>query len=299
MSLHSAIRAVATDRADRLIRCQLEVVSIAEISPSFRRVTLRGAGLAIYTDPLPADAFRLFPPVPASRADAGAAAATGVTAATGATRAGVPPSRAFTVRTFAPGSDRLAFDAFVHGAGLVDRWMRGLGPGDGVGIAGMRAEFVAEPVGASSAGGPLLLVADGSGLPAVAAILAALPAGRPAFAVLGGVAEADRVLVPARPEHQVHWVRGLALPEAVRTFPRLGVAAVAWVAAEASQVRIIRRHLLELHGVPRAQVRVSAYWKAGSTMEDLDALSTRRYAEAAAQGRDVRDPEILEEIVLA
>lgn len=280
MSLHQAIRAAATDRTERPIRCELQVDGVAEISPSFRRITLRGAGLVAYTDPLPADAFRLFPPAPRDGA---------------APVAGTAPSRAFTVRTFDPAAERLAFDAFVHGTGLVDGWLRGLRPGAGVGIAGMRVEFVPAPV-ASAAPDPLLLVADGSGLPAATAILAALPAGRPVVAVLGGVAEADRALVPVRPEHRIHWVRRLALPEAVRTLPRLGPSAAAWVAAEAAQVRIIRRHLVELHGVPRSQVRASAYWKAGFTMDDLDAAAVRRYDEAVAAGRDAQDPAVLEEI---
>ncbi|EIV90710.1 siderophore-interacting protein [Frankia sp. QA3] len=295
MSLHEAIRAVATDRAQRPIRCELQVDAVTEISPSFRRITLRGAGLAAYTDPLPADAFRLFPSVPAARDGAARDGA----ATAGAPGAGVAPSRAFTVRTFDPAAERLAFDAFAHGAGLVDRWLRGLGPGTGVGITGMRVEFVLAPVAAAAAAtDPLLLVADGSGLPAAAAILAALPAGRPALAVLGGVATADRVLVPARPGHRIRWVRRHALPEAVRTLPRLGGAAVAWVAAEAAQVRIIRRHLVELHGVPRSQVRTSAYWKAGFTMDDLDAAAVPRQAEAVAEGWDERDPEGLAEIVI-
>ncbi|SNQ46313.1 Side tail fiber protein [Frankia canadensis] len=326
-TLREAIRTVSADRSTRTIQTMIQIESVATVSPSFRRVTAVGDGLAAYTDPMPADAFRLFP-APAGLPGDGSG--------------GAETSRAFTVRTFDPAANRLTFDVHVHDGGLAGRWLDGLGGGESVRIIGMRVEFVpgadgdgtahlngdagvgdadvgdagvgdagvgasegqrAAGAGRSGGGtdgetGPLILAADLSGLPAVAAILAALPSARPAIAVISGAAAGDRPLLPARPGDDVRWVPAGGLVDAVRALPRPGNAATAWIGAEASEVRQIRRVVLGELGVRRPQLRAAAYWKRGASFDEMDADTTRRYTEAVAAGRDITDPAVLEDLGL-
>ncbi|TCJ32844.1 siderophore-interacting protein [Parafrankia sp. BMG5.11] len=293
-TLRESIRAASARRAGRMIQCEVAVEAVAVVSPSFRRVTVRGDGLSAYIDPLPADAFRLFlhPPAAAgtgSGADAGAAGPDD--------RAEL--SRAFTVRTFDPAANRLTFDVHRHGSGFAAGWLDRLWPGDTADLLGMRVEFAPPEAGAPARTSTAILVADGSGLPAVAAILAALPAGQPAVVLLSGLAEQDLGLLPERPGDDLRLVPAGGLPAAVRALTRPDGGALAFVAAEASEVRVIRRLLAEDLGVPRGDLRASAYWRAGETMEEADAAAELRYAEAAAQGRDLSDPAVLEELALA
>ncbi|WP_235497492.1 siderophore-interacting protein [Frankia sp. R43] len=281
-SLREAIRSRSADRAGRLLDCSVEVESVAEVSPSFRRVTVVGAGLAAYTDPTPADAFRLFPP--------GAGDDDGDD--------GPGLSRAFTVRSFDPGTRRLTFDVHSHGTGLVARWLDDLAGGDVAGIIGMRIEFV---VGSQVGGARpelTILAADVCGLPAVAAIVAALPPEQRAVVVISGAAPADRELLPDRPGDDVRWVPAGSLTDGVRALPRPRGGTLAWVAGEAGEVRAIRRVLLTDLGVARDDLRAAAYWKAGVTSDDVDAQAAQRYDDAVAAGRDVSDPDVLEDLAL-
>ncbi|MCL9761196.1 siderophore-interacting protein [Frankia sp. AiPa1] len=68
---------------------------------------------------------------------------------------------------------------------------------------------------------------------------------------------------------------------------------------EAGEVRTVRRILLDELGTDRSQLHAAAYWKRGSSFEDLDAQNARRYAAALAAGRDLSDPEVLEELALS
>lgn len=298
VTLRESIRAASAQRASRTIQCEVAVESVAVVSPSFRRVTVRGGGLAAYTDRMPADAFRLFPRRPAS---AGTAPARAVPAGTGARE---PrdlrgrPSRAFTVRTFDPATLRLTFDVHRHGRGLTARWLDGLRPGDTADLVGMRVEFAPPAAGAAPRTDPAILAADGSGLPAVAAILDALPAEQPAVVLLSGLVGQDRALVPSRPHDDLHVVPAGRLTDAVRSLARPVGGAVAFVAAEAGEVRVIRRLLARDLGVAPGDLRASAYWKAGATMDEADADAERRYTAALEQGRDLSDPAVLEDLAL-
>ncbi|MCK9874247.1 siderophore-interacting protein [Frankia sp. Ag45/Mut15] len=286
-NLKAAVRALSVERPGRFLRCPVRVESAAVVSPSFQRVTLVADGFAGYTEQLPADAFRLFPggveePV------AGSAA--------GAVDPGV--SRAFTVRSFDPAANRLVFDAHVHHGGLTARWLDGAADGGTAELIGMRVEFVPGPIAARVAD-TVLLLADLSGLPAVAAILTALSPDQSATVVISGAVAGDQPLLPARPGDDVRWVPAGGLVDAVGGLPRPSGVAAGWVASEAGEVRAIRRLLLDELGVDRTQLHAAAYWKRGSSFDDLDAQNARRYAEAIAAGHDVTDPAVLEELAFS
>ncbi len=109
----------------------------------------------------------------------------------------------------------------------------------------------------------------------------------------------DQPLLPARPGDDVRWVPAGGLVDAVGGLPRPAGVAAGWVASEAGEVRAIRRLLLGELGVDRAQLHAAAYWKRGSSFDDLDAQNARRYAEAIAAGHDVTDPAVLEELAFS
>lgn len=255
-TIRSEIRRLTRSGDPRVI-CPVTVESVAELTPRFARVVVRGDGLAAYRTLRPADAFELMIP------------ADGI----GSVRMpklgpyGVPVwpagrpaplTRAFTVRAFDPATLRLTFDVALHGEGPVMSWLDRTRPGDSVVQLGTRREF--------SAGDGIdnhLLIGDPSSLPAIASIVESLDA--PATVFLQVESEVDQVLVGG----DVQWVVGppgagpdSALEKAVRTSPRLRGRTQAWLAAEAGVVRSLRPYLVSDLGVRPDDLHTAAYWTA-------------------------------------
>ena len=119
-----------------------------------------------------------------------------------------------------------------------------------------------------------LLAGDEAALPAIAASLERIPAGRPVLAVLivdgpdcrlaldcpgdlriTWVHRADHA---RDPDHVVRAVEGLDFPDG-----RVHV----FVHGEASEVRAVRKHLLGARGLPRDGASISPYWRRNHTDE--------------------------------
>ncbi|MFF1922418.1 siderophore-interacting protein [Streptomyces sp. NPDC058221] len=179
-----------------------------------------------------------------------------------------PLMRSFTVRSYDPGSGRMAVDFVLHGdGGPATRWASGAAPGDVLGMVGPSSAY-ARPLPRA---GHLLLAGDESALPAIGTILESLPAGARATvcAEVADAAEEQRFATAA--EVTVHWVhrdRGGSLPDAVRSAVLPEGDAAAWLAGEAGTVRALRRHLVEERGLPRTAVEFSGYWRRALTQDD-------------------------------
>ncbi len=222
-----------------------------------------------------------------------------------------PVLRTYTVRAARPEVAEVDLDVVLHGtgdgpdgtAGPAATWAAQAAVGDPVVLLGPdrpgrgRAWGVewAPPATASR----LLLAGDETALPAVGAILEALPPGRRAVAVLevpqagdvqdlrlpDGVgvrwlARADRprgeLLVPA--VHAALVELGVAAAPAaapedvdldteplweVPEDPAAGAGCYAWLAGEAGVVKRLRRHLVGDLGVDRRSVAFMGYWREG------------------------------------
>jgi NADPH-dependent ferric siderophore reductase len=266
----------------------ITVASVTRISDGFLRMAVTSEEFRQYDKPMPADAFKLMlPPAGHDRFDVPLRGEDLIPYwPEGSIR---PMLRAATVRTYDPDEQRMEIDVADHAAGLLIEWVRSNPVGRTVMLSGMRREFVAgEGVDHQ------VLIGDATALPAVAAILESLDRA-PVTTYLAVTNASDRALLPSI--GTVHWVTDLAADVTAATPPPGRVQV--WIAAEAAQVRDVRRHVLQSWAVHRDDLRFSAYWKAGFDASQFDAANLVRYQEAAAAKRDILDPDVREEIELA
>ena len=277
-TIRDRIRELSQNRAI-LIDDTVEVVQTRRLTPGFQRVTLAGPCLAAYTKALPADAFKI-----------------DIAAGEGAL------IRGFTVRTFDPVRLRIEFDVALHDGGPASRWSEEVEVGTPARFLGFRRDFalgddVSEHV----------IITDASGLPAVAAILEALPMEHRVTLLAETSDVADRALLDEAvlrlaENLQIHWIVGAPSRGADSPLSRAAAEmlvshdAQVWLAAESATVRTIRRHLLHVCGVPRGNLHATAYWIAGITSSERDDREAVVYGEAVDAGLDVMDPAVYDRI---
>lgn len=294
-SIRSVIRSM--NRNASAFSCLVTVEGATPVSAGFVRVTVSGEGLAAYREVLPADAFKIMlPPDGHPTVDFPLRGDDGLPYWPEGTRR--PVLRAFTVRRFDRARLRLEFDVMRHHGGVATTWLNRVGPGDVIGLSGMRRDF--HPGAGVTRH---LIVGDASALPAVAAILDAWPAGTAATVYLAADDGTDRALVPIRDNVELRWVDGAsptgtgsALERAVRDHERPGGRIQAWICAEAGVVRGLRRWVLNDLGVARDDLHASAYWRAGLDMTEMDAFHLGRYERVIASGAEAADPDTREAV---
>ena len=167
-------------------------------------------------------------------------------------------------------------------SGPASRWAAGARPGDRVLVLGPAVRDNSAVRFRPPEGTDLVVLwADETALPAAAAILRSLPAGLPVRAWCEVPTAADRRRLDTRADARVTWlVRDEGAPGAAAALraARLPTATTpyAWVAGESSQVRAVRRHLVQERGYARDQVTFVGYWRRGRSEEQW-----RAEAEAA------------------
>lgn len=258
------------------VSCVATVTSIAQLSPSYTRVTVASAELASYEVTLPADGIKIGIP----------------------NRAGTLERRAMTVSA-RPTATSLSFDVLQHEGGIVAPWLAGLRGGKPVEVHAVRREFaIGEGIQSH------LIVADASALPAAASLIRSIPAQHVIRAFLHAPSAEDaRSLLPA------HQGLELFLREAndawpaeeicreVAALPKLP-ASQAWFAAEAASVAMLRRQWVA-DGNSRDNLFAAAYWKTGRDSTARDAGLMRVFTEAMAQQIDLSDPDVRSELELS
>jgi NADPH-dependent ferric siderophore reductase len=121
----------------------------------------------------------------------------------------------------------------------------------------------------------VLLTADETALPAVAATLAWLPPGTPVRAFIEVAHPGDRVPLPTKADADITWLirtgpdRTTALLSAVSSAAFPPGVPYAWVAGESACVRALRRHLVSDRALDRARITFTGYWRQGTTEDDL------------------------------
>ncbi|GAA1120045.1 siderophore-interacting protein [Nocardiopsis composta] len=180
-------------------------------------------------------------------------------------RAEWPVTRTYTVRAWDPESRELTIDFVHHGdTGLAGPWASAARPGDRIRMLG--------PGGGYAPGAEAdwhLLAGDESALPAIAASVERLPAGREAHVFVEVAGPEEEQKLAAHSGVRVHWVHrgerrvGEALAAAVRglDFPEGEVQA--FVHGEAGFVKELRRLLRVEHRIPKERLSISGYWRLG------------------------------------
>ncbi|GAA2447178.1 siderophore-interacting protein [Streptomyces macrosporus] len=257
------------------------VVRRRRLGPSIVRITFGGEQLGEFAGGGRDQSFSLFlphpgqaePVVPVELGDAWFAAWRAMDPAVRAVM------RSYTVSEQRPEAGEVDVDFVLHGdTGPATRWARDARPGARVRLLGPRT-----PENKSVCFRPpldtdwVLLAADETALPAVAGILAWLPAGVRARAWIEVPRAEDVRPLPTAADVEIAWLvrdglrRHGAVVDAVRAAALPEGSPYAWVAGESGAVRALRRHLVTERGLGRERVAFSGYWRLGASEEDLRA----------------------------
>ena len=248
-----------------------EVVEVADVHPHLRRVVVRGDDLAAFAPTAP-DAFVyvLLPP-PGRREPTIDQTFTweGFEQMPEADR---PVGAYYTVRRWDPGRRELTMLMVRHGdSGPASAWIDRAVPGLPVALWGPRTAY--HPPAATDW---YLLVADDTGLPAVAVILESLPAGTVAKVFAEVAAAAERQDLPTSPGVEVTWLyRGDApagttslLADAVRSMDWPDGTPYVWGGGESRAMTAVRKFVRGERGLSRDAVSLVAYWRHANSPAD-------------------------------
>lgn len=288
--MRSLLRETIRSRAGQVVTARVAFRSAVPISENFVRVTVTGAGLENYREPLPADAFKLHLPARAGQHvpdpgydDSGRIVWPPETGPR-------PLMRCFTVSDYDPENRELSFDLLRHAEGRATAWVGRASTGDELPLTGMRTEFIHAPGTRHH-----LLIGDSSAVPAVSAILRSLPAEVTATAILIGP-HCDRELLPSGRLSEVRWARDMDELRAAITHTHSPEKTQTWVCAESQLVREIRRFVLDGTPTDRDSLHAAGYWTSGQDWESTFDDSLQRFHQAIALDRDVTDPQVLQDL---
>ena len=245
-----------------------EVLRSERISPNFVRVTLTGDDLRRFEYKgfdqwfrlaLPVDDATRFDNLP-SRIDT-----RGYLKFLMLPKITRPVIRNYTVRAYRAESNELDIDFVVHGTeGVAGPWSAAAKPGESVAFIDQGCGFK------SVASDFVLLVADETGLPAVAGILRDLPRDATGHAVIEVPDLADQQPTGAPEGVTVHWVErtgstkpGALALEATKALDLPAGTPNVFVVGESALATGLRRWAVSERGIPKANVTFCGYWKQG------------------------------------
>ncbi|MFT3855813.1 MAG: SIP domain-containing protein [Ilumatobacteraceae bacterium] len=241
------------------------VVAVEDVHPHLRRITFGGGDLTTFA-PLGADTFLyvLLPPPGRSELTIDA----GFTwEACGQMAEDVRPVGAYyTLREWRPGVCELDVLFVLHDpAGPASAWAARAQPGDPVALWGPREAFTPPPDATR-----FVLVADETGLPAVAAILDSLDASARVDVVAECDVPEEHQPLPEHPGATVHWVHRLGRPagtapelllDVVRGLDLDPTVGYVWGGGESRAMTAVRKLVRRELGWPRDRVSLVAYWR--------------------------------------
>ncbi len=193
-----------------------------------------------------------------------------------------PAARVYTISDLrvTAGRRELDLDIALHGRGIGSDWARDCEPGDRIGLVEPHGQYAAAADVAEQ-----LVVADITGLPALARILRGLGAGQRARAVVVLTDDGDRIALPSPGDVEISWIvvdgeslisealSGAVLTAELPSSPKRYV----WLAGEARASRAVRAYLRRELGWPQSDFATCGYWQ-------LDAERwSARYAQMAEQ----------------
>ena len=250
-----------------------EVVAVEDVHPHLRGITFGGDDLAGLQLPGP-DAFLyvLLPPPGRTELTIDQSFTWGAYNHMPADER--PVGAYYTVRRWYPDARQVEMLFVLHGHedgngdgsgdGPASSWAAKATVGDPVALWGPRTSFD-PPAGTDR----YLLLADESGLPAVAAILDWLPPGIQVDVVAEVADAASRQELPERPSVTVTWCHRDGAPagtttlllDAVTARPAPTPTTYVWGGGESRTFAAVRRHLRHTQGLPREAVALITYWR--------------------------------------
>ncbi|PRX44190.1 NADPH-dependent ferric siderophore reductase [Prauserella shujinwangii] len=262
----------------------VQVTSARRIAPRLTRVTFTGTDLRDFTSVAPDQYVKVFFPPEGHRRPRLPPPVHGDDTVSWyrtylAMPDGVrPPMRTYTVRAHRPEARELDIDFVLHAdPGPASAWAERAEPGDEVALLGPHGLY-AVPEGTSWQ----LLVGDESAIPAIGALLEALPDGAAARVFVEVEGPEDELDLATRGEVDLRWVHrsgaahGQAVLAAVRAADLPAGQPYAWLAGESSLVRFTRRHLVRERGVDKRAITFCGYWRRGASEEDAGRENLRK-----------------------
>jgi NADPH-dependent ferric siderophore reductase len=246
----------------------LTVVSVADVTPSVRRVVLSGTPDAVAVAgptvnllvPRVDDPAPRWPRIQRDGRIVWPDGSHGVAL------------RSYTARRQDPGAGIVEIDFVLHGDGPAATWAAAAAPGDVLGVAS------SAPLGDAPASW-LLLVGDETALPAIGRILGTAPPDTRGVALVEVAGPEEEQPLPGPAGVEVRWLHragaepgtGTLLADAVAALdPPAGGDLFAWVAAESAAVRAVRADLRDRWGLRRSQHHAIGYWRRGRAMSGTE-----------------------------
>ena len=243
----------------------LQVREVSRLTPNMVRVVLGGEALAGFVSAAHDDHVKLFFPQPGhDKPVLPTPTPNGPVYPEGAAR---PAARDYTPRRYDPAANTLTIDFVLHGEGPAATWAAQARPGQFLGVGGPRGSFIV----------PddfdwYLLAGDETAVPAIGRRLQELPAGTRVIAVVEVADAGEEQKLDTRANLEMHWLHRtgaeagnhLLLQRALTEFVLPLGEGYAWVAAEASAAKALRRYLVDQRGLPKDRVKAAAYWKQGA-----------------------------------
>ncbi len=170
-------------------------------------------------------------------------------------------ARHYTIRSHNPATGTVTIDIVTHGHGLGSTWARTCVPGDAVAISTPHP-YYSPPADLTRR----LLVADATGLPAVARILAQADPDEHFDVIVELIDLDDRIALPSAAQIDVTWrvagngVTPSCLEAALAQREDAPQETYVWVACESAVSRRIRTFLRKTWQLHHSQYRVVGYW---------------------------------------
>lgn len=251
-----------------------EVVAVTDLTPNLRQITFGGGDLATTFEPNGPDCFFFVLLPPPGRTELGIDQSFSWEAHALMPVEDQPVGAYYTLRRWRPEQAELDVWMVLHDdldhVGPASSWAARAKVGDPVALWGPRSVY--RPPADTDR---LLLVADDTGLPAIARILEELPDGMPATVVAEVAEESERHELPERPDVEIVWCHrdGAAagtttlLVDAVRALPPFDGTPYVFGGGETKAMTAVRRHVRGERGLEREAVALIAYWRHRTTTE--------------------------------
>ena len=271
MSIAQSIETGVPDRTPKRhryavkLRC-LDVARVEKLSRSMVRIVLTGPELEGFASLGFDDHVKMFFPLPGeTKPNLPVIGPNGLEFPEGAPR---PLARDYTPRSFDAEKGELAIEFATHHDGPASNWAKSARVGDKAWIAGPRGSFTI----------PFtfdwhLLIADDTGLPALARRLEEMPESTRVVALIEVETEADCLDLATKADASIIWVTQKAaggadhdaLTEALRTLELPEGDFFSWVACESKAAKDLRAILIGEYGANPKWTRASGYWRRGAS----------------------------------
>ncbi|UYO00171.1 MAG: siderophore-interacting protein [Devosia sp.] len=168
----------------------------------------------------------------------------------------------YTVRNHRQDKGEIDIDFVVHEGGLASEWAQKAAPGDTITINRPRGLYT--PPGDARW---QLLMADATGLPALARILETMPEGIETRVFVEVAEPAHEQPLAQRPGVSITWLHGSGngiaasrMEEVIRSLTLPATPGYIWVAGEQKVLRAIRRHVRKDLGYAAENYELVGYW---------------------------------------